>query len=96
MALTIIGSGGLTELPENGSIEVMQLTDYLKQQGESATAFGLRAKISAASMSRILRGSQVPRADIMSRIVAATGGAVQPNDFYSAPPERAASGEAAA
>lgn len=63
----------------------MTLKDYLAAQGMTAAAFAARVQTHESTMSRILAGKQRPRADLMHRIGAATGGAVTPNDFFDTP-----------
>jgi len=64
----------------------MRLGDYLRQSGETASGFARRLGVkSPATVGRYVRGQRLPAAAIMGRIVLATAGAVQPNDFYGGP-----------
>lgn len=74
----------------------MQLNAYLADRNETQAAFAGRVGTSEANLSRILAGQQRPRAGLMERIRAATGGAVTPNDFFDAPATPAAPGAEAA
>ncbi|MFQ5984666.1 MAG: helix-turn-helix domain-containing protein, partial [Alphaproteobacteria bacterium] len=62
----------------------MKLAEYLTNQGISASDFAEKVGVAEASMSRYLSGKRLPRARVMRRIVEATGGAVEPNDFFAA------------
>lgn len=61
------------------------LDDWLRRNEISDAAFartlGLRSR---ASVTRYRSGIRMPEPPIMARIIAATAGAVQPNDFYAA------------
>ena len=59
----------------------MTLTQYLKQHDLTDEAFAAMIDVERSTVSR-LRGSQIPKRDIMHRIVQATNGAVTANDFY--------------
>jgi hypothetical protein len=63
----------------------MKLVDYIKLSGISARQFALSVGVTPQAMSRYLADDRVPRKGVMQRIVDMTKGAVQPNDFYSAP-----------
>jgi len=54
----------------------MKLTDYLTAQGETQTAFGLRAGISIQHVNQICSGKKCPSLRVAFRIVNATGSAV--------------------
>lgn len=62
----------------------MTLKQFLQLTGMTAYRFYIESGISQQDISRYLSG-RIPRPAAMARIVAATKGAVQPNDFYSAP-----------
>lgn len=67
-----------------GNYLPMKLIDYLRTHHISPRDF--KKKIGVDSLNtiyRYMRGERIPRADIMERIVEATGGAVQPNDFFT-------------
>jgi transcriptional regulator with XRE-family HTH domain len=63
----------------------MRLIDYLKETGQSQQEFAAKIDARQATVSRWCDGSMMPRPAMMARIVAATGGAVTPADFYPAP-----------
>lgn len=60
----------------------MQLKDYLEIEGITGTEFANLIDRSQATVSRILRGKNMPHWSTMQEIRAATGGKVQPNDFF--------------
>lgn len=60
----------------------MELRAYLRQAGQSRETFASRIKVSTTALYRYLAGERVPHRDVMLRIVRATEGAVQPNDFF--------------
>ena len=59
----------------------MKLGDYLSEQQLSLEAFAGRIGAHKSSVYHYVHGMRWPHADIMRRIVAATHGAVTPNDF---------------
>lgn len=69
----------------------MKLDLYRRQRGVTLAFLAALVGVSEVAMSRYERGSRIPRPEIMRRIVTATEGAVQPNDFHADPRE----GEAA-
>ena len=67
----------------------MKLRDWMAGREVTAKEMAERLGVSRVMITRITRHGQVPRPDVMSRIVAATGGEVGPEDFYEiAPPAR--------
>jgi transcriptional regulator with XRE-family HTH domain len=72
----------------------MKLREYLDDRNFTANDFGGIVGVSGHAVLKWMRGERVPRPDIMEKIVEATSGAVQPNDFYGggvlAPPSKAA------
>jgi len=60
----------------------MKLADYLFERNISTAEFALKINATQAAVSRYATGKRIPGPDIMSRIFAATSGAVSPNDFY--------------
>lgn len=61
----------------------MTLKAYLSSQGLTYEAFAdLIGVANAATAWRYANGKRIPRPAVMRRIVEATGGAVQPADFY--------------
>lgn len=70
----------------------MTLRAYLKAQGFTYEAFARRIGVAnATTVWRYANGKRLPRPAVMRRITEATGGAVQPQDFYG----QDAEGEAA-
>lgn len=67
----------------------MNLRSYLDVKDISPAAFARAIKVSTASLYRYIGGDRIPHRDVMARIVAVTGGEVQPNDFF-APAQEAA------
>lgn len=63
----------------------MKLSDYLKAEGITATAFANRIGRSKSTVTRAMRGQSIPDKETMDKIVAETGGQVLPNDFYGSP-----------
>lgn len=69
----------------------MTLSEYLRQHDLTAASFAERIGVATMTVCRYAKGQRIPRRAIMARIVAATGGAVGPQDFFDQDPE----GEAA-
>lgn len=63
----------------------MKLADWLREQGLTQEAFGRRIEVQPQSVYRYCSGKRVPDDDVMRRIIAATDGAVTPNDFFGLP-----------
>lgn len=60
------------------------LIDFIKEKhGGNVSAFALSIEENPQTVHRWLNGEAIPRANSMARIVLATGGQVQPNDFYA-------------
>ena len=57
------------------------LLKYRKETGESCRAIAVKARTTAATVSRICRYEQTPSVDLIRRLVAATGGQVSVEDF---------------
>ena len=64
----------------------MGLRDYLTVAKMTQSAFALKAGLSQGSVSRYCNG-RIPKHSVMSVVVSATRGEVQPADFYSAAKE---------
>lgn len=65
----------------------MKLRDYLADRKKSYAAFAARIGVrQAKSIGRYVNGERIPQKKIMDRIVLATGGLVQPGDFYDPEP----------
>ena len=78
----------------------MKLSEHMKANGLTLAAFAEMIGVSGAkAVHRYALGQRMPTPEVMRRIVAATDGAVQPNDFYdldapgdpSSPDDRAGS-----
>lgn len=61
----------------------MKLSAFLTQTDTPLVRFAAAIGCDRGTMSRIVRGLQIPRPDLMARIYQATDGAVAPNDFYT-------------
>ncbi len=61
----------------------MKLSDYLKEQDLTLSAFAEAVGLDVSTVHRAATGKVIPSRENMNAIVKATGGAVQPNDFYS-------------
>ena len=59
----------------------MKLKDYLDENGIARHRFAAILGVHTDAIFRWQRGA-VPRKAVMARIVEATGGQVQPSDFY--------------
>lgn len=71
----------------------MKLREYLDDRKIPANDFGGIVGVSSHAVLKWIRGERVPRPEIMEKIVKATSGVVQPNDFYggaATPPSKAA------
>ena len=62
----------------------MTLHAYLRERGLTYEAFGNLIDVSAQAVWRYTHGRRHPRPEIMRRIIAATDGAVGPQDFLDA------------
>lgn len=63
----------------------MKLDEYLTVSELSIGQFAELVGVSDVSMGRYVSGKRVPRPAILMRIVTASGGAVQANDFFAGP-----------
>jgi hypothetical protein len=63
----------------------MRLVEFLEISKMTQADFARATGLSQQVVWRYVYGHRVPRSAAMARIVAATKGAVQPNDFYPAP-----------
>ena len=61
----------------------MKLSIWRKAQGLTLAEVAKRIGVTEVTLSRYERGERIPAREIMPKIAAVTGGAVQPNDFYS-------------
>ena len=64
----------------------MTLDEFLTTKNIKEEAFAEMAKVSQAAISRYRTGKRTPRADVMQRIIDASGGLVEANDFFAMPP----------
>lgn len=55
---------------------------YLQTAGTPIEEFAARIGVSMQAIYRYLDGERIPARDVMAKIVRATSGSVQPNDFY--------------
>lgn len=60
----------------------MKLAAWLEHTGTPDNVFARRIEVSKVTLYRFKTGLRVPDREAMARIVAATDGEVQPNDFY--------------
>lgn len=72
----------------------MKLASYLSTEGMTQALFAEAIGASQSDVARYANG-RIPRPETMAKIVVATSGKVQPNDFFDMP-EPTASAEAAA
>ena len=61
---------------------VMKLLDYLNQQKLSPKQFAPMVGVSDESIRRYCKGTRKPNAEVMTSLMKATKGKVQPNDFF--------------
>jgi TorA maturation chaperone TorD len=68
----------------------MKLKEYFIREGITASQFAARIGRAVSTVTRLANSETVPEPDTIAKIVEATGGAVQPNDFFlnqmAAPP----------
>ncbi len=60
----------------------MTISDFLSQHKIGENDFAAMIGVSQAAVNRYKRG-RIPQPDVMRRIIDATSGLVQPNDFFS-------------
>lgn len=60
----------------------MRLEQWLKDNRQSRAEFARRLGVPRSTIDRILRDRRSPTHAVMEKIIAATGGAVLPNDFF--------------
>ena len=81
-----------------GWFVTMTLDHYMKTNGLKEDAMAaLIGDVTASGVSKWRRGERIPRPGEMAKIMSATNGMVQPNDFYgiNTTPENAPAGVAA-
>ena len=63
----------------------MQLSEYLSEKGISLSAFARQVGAkNARTIQRYTKHGRIPAGAMMAKIMAATDGKVQPNDFFAA------------
>jgi len=62
----------------------MKLGDYLDQNGVTVKDFAGQLEMSPEAIRLYVAGRRVPRQEAMAKIIQATGGKVEPNDFFVA------------
>jgi len=75
---------------------IMKLATYLTNQKITYEAFGQTVGASAFGVGKWARGTRMPRPDMLSKIKAATGGAVTADDFLTSEEPQAVPSEARA
>jgi TorA maturation chaperone TorD len=60
----------------------MRLQEYLDNKNITASQFANQIGRAVSTVTRIAKGQATPEPETMAKIVAATGGAVQPNDLF--------------
>lgn len=68
----------------------MKLSEYIKLDGNTATALAEKAGVSVSSITRAAKGDIYPSADLMRLIIEHTDGAVRPDDFFDLPDRKVA------
>lgn len=61
----------------------MNLLKFLTSTKTSREDFAAAINVNTTMLTRILTGERIPRRTAMAKIVVATNGQVQPNDFYA-------------
>lgn len=64
-----------------GKLRVMTLTQYLRDQGITASQFAADLGVVPSTVTRWLKGERIPEDDLKVRIFEATAGKVTPGDF---------------
>ncbi|ODP39280.1 hypothetical protein [Sphingomonas turrisvirgatae] len=67
----------------------MTLADYLKLDGQSATALAAKCGVEVSTITRAAKGDTMPSRKLMSDVFEHTGGQVTPNDFFGIEPAQA-------
>lgn len=63
----------------------MKLSQWLDSQRMLRVQFARNVGVHPITVTKWANGHMIPRPDLMAAIVAATDGAVQPNDFFAPP-----------
>lgn len=61
----------------------MELRQYLDDHEIPVSAFATAIGVSVQAVHRYLTGERIPKREVIERIARATGGKVQPNDFFT-------------
>jgi hypothetical protein len=64
----------------------MKLSAWMDRERKTAEEVGEMLAVHPVTVAKYRTGRQMPRSDVMGRIVAITAGEVQPNDFYPLEP----------
>lgn len=73
----------------------MKLETYLQRENLSASQFSKQLGRPSSTVTRLLHGQRNPGPELMLQILAATKGAVTPNDFLDVETSLRSEGEAA-
>lgn len=73
----------------------MTLAEFLETQALTDTAFAARIGVTSEAVRRYRLGARTPKRDMLAKIAEATGGAVQPADFFPSPAPDAPQAEVA-
>ena len=68
----------------------MKLAEWITTHQVKRTDFAARIGVSPSYITALCQGHCWPSRDVVARIMEATSGAVQPNDFFDAPAPEAA------
>lgn len=63
----------------------MTLEQFIRESGMSRSELAEKIGVTEVTIHRYLKKGAIPDRDVMPRLVKATGGKVQPNDFYRLP-----------
>lgn len=63
----------------------MKLSDYLTDRGMTVAEFATRVGVTPEAVRMWNSGNRQPNSSTMRKILKATGGRVQPNDFFELP-----------
>jgi DNA-binding transcriptional regulator YdaS (Cro superfamily) len=79
----------LTNGTNRSNLRAMKLADYLANKKLDESAFAMSLGMSPKAVRHWVRGVRIPRSGPMQKIIAATNGAVTPNDFLPSRTEAA-------
>jgi len=60
----------------------MKLEAWLENTGRTSASFARELGVGPSTVHRLLKRERKPSYEIMEKIIAATGGAVRPDDFF--------------